>query len=133
MQLTRVYAPCWINKYSYKGQQYQIIMSGNNALHIDGSRPVDMDALNAKPPSFMLSLGLFVALLPSFILMFVIGTGGDKTVATVIIVCIVLFLLVAAPLSLVVTIVRRVLYKGPIIKLAEIRARKLAQRQQQHL
>lgn len=139
MELSKVYVPFWINKYTYQSERHQVIMSGNNDLHIDGSRPVDTNAAKSRP-SFKWSLILLGVTVGWFILMMIIiaflgagnHTGGVATFITIASVLIFIGLMVALAVAIGIAILRSVFSKNPITNLAKLRAEKLAQRLRQH-
>ena len=132
MVLTKVYAPFWINKYKYQGQNYELIMSGFDVSRMGGTRPLDTLAMNTRKPD--LKRGFQVMLAGIFMIVtgvFFAGAGFSAIGNTITVIGTILLLLVG-PVMMVIALIRAISFKDPSIKLKKERDAKLAQRLAQH-
>jgi hypothetical protein len=131
MGLTKVYAPFWINKYSYNAQNFEVIMSGSDVTKMGGTRPIDEKVQKATKPTFKPA---FIVLLASIIILWVsvivIANKPDNynwllKATSFIGASLMVFV---SPIMIVITFIRRMSWTNPAIKLEKEREQKLAQR-----
>jgi len=131
MQLTKVYAPFWINKYTYAGQNFEVIMSGFDMSAIGGTRPVDTRSQKAVKPTFKPA---FLVLLASVIMLFVTAffvtkyPNTDTWFLKIFSFIGASLMVFVAPGMIILTFLRRMAWTNPAVKLRKEREQKLAQR-----
>lgn len=128
LELTKVYAAFWINKYNYQNQGYEVIMSGIDASKMGGMRPVDNGALNAKRPSIKTALYLFLSGIALFIVAIVETDKWPKNITMPLSTISFLIFMLVAPAAFIVTMIKAARWTDPAIKLKKEREQKLAQR-----
>ena len=129
--LTKVYAPFWINRYNYKGQNYEVIMSGADVTMMGGTRPADAAALAAVKPSFVPSLFVLMAALIVFtgdIIWVSNHPGNHNSIPEYISMITLLTLIFVVPTMVVITVLRRRSWNSPVVRLKKERELKLSQR-----
>jgi hypothetical protein len=131
MGLTKVYAPFWINKYSYGGQNYEVIMSGSDVAKMGGTRPVDVKAQKNIKPGFkypFLVLFFSFALVLTDVFIYMYNPKNESELLKAASFVSVLGLLLVFPVTLAITFFRRIGWTDPVTKLKKEREQKLALR-----